>query len=439
MQTRAISVHAIHTILYKYFNQSNIDEYGEMDWSKYVSIVDILVGENNQLICFYKIDGVYYQSNISIVDDLIELSNVQEVFDRASPQIRITKQSNGKYRWFGIVGASVLNRIGVFDSKALFDDLVKNFNDIPLTANSFDLPFTTLVHVGEKINLGTVDKLERYENLLLASGEFNDSDYAIRTRNLIEKNPDYVGYSIGFWSNSETITKSNDEKLRAMYTKGRLKEISFLPEKYSAHPLTKSFNLSKEENRMALPNEQALREMLSTMGYDNTKIEDIVNGANTANRVIEENNMEVRVKEEEPVIEAQPQEKEITQPTPDVQDLEIELSEELVRSIQSEIEANLNTTLVALQERISTLEAHNAELQKSVEGLQNRVVGVEKDVTEQVQEIVQDLPAKAKQKVKVVTRARSLVDEKNPVTNVLPDVTKEGWAKNLATATRNKN
>lgn len=446
MQTRAITINEIRDILYGYFNQSYYDEDGDIT----TQIYDILLGENNSIFCIYKTNGVYYQADISINQGMIELSNIQEVFERSTSQIRVIKQPNGKYRWFGIVGSSVLNRIGVFDSKQLFDDLINNFDPN-------NLPFTTMVHYGEMFNLGTVDKLERYNHLLLASGEFNDNLFATEIRQLIEKKPDYLGFSIGFWNNSETITKSKDNKLRAMYTKGKLKEISFLPEKYAAHPFTAilSNKIENEENRM-LANELALRELLSNMGMDETRINDIVQGANTANRAIEENQLEVRVKEQENELAVQDQTsenqekasstqeetKEITPPAPSpMEDFEIELSDELVRTIQSEIETNLSSKFDELQNRISALEALNTSLQSDISALQNRIKGVEVEDQERIQEIVQDLPKKAKSQIKVVTRARSLVDEaskKNPSLNTLPDTPTPDWANNISKATRQK-
>lgn len=449
MQTknRAISLAEIRNILDQFLNQ---EYYNGVSSPTYIQ--DIMIGEGGQVFCFYETDGVYYQSDISISDGMIEISNLQEVFDRSSNQIRVIKQPNGKYRWFGITAVSVLNRIGVFDSKALFDNLTETLDVEPF-------PFATMVHVGENISLGSVDMVERYGHILLASGEFNDTDFATETRLLIEREPNYLGFSIGFWNNSETITKSKDNKLRAMYTKGKLKEISFLPEKYAAHPLTTILATNEKEYRMALPNEQALREMLSKMNFSEERIEDIVKGSNTVNRTIEDEKMEVRVKEEELEI-TQPEtqasekeqkeetrtevkvEKEIAQsPSQNMEDFEIELSDELVRTIQSEIETNLNTKFAEMQERISALETINSELRSDITSLQNRIKGVEVEDQERIQEIVQDLPARAKSKIKVVTRARSLMDDeanKNPNGNILPDITKPEWAKNLSSATRQK-
>jgi len=436
MKNRAISINEIRNQIAEYFNHSYYNSYEDVGQETFTHVHEMMIGEDGGVFCIYETDGIYYMTDVSLQDGMIELSNVREVFDRINPEIRIVKQPDNKYRWFGIVGTAVLNRIGVFDSKDLFDSFEKNFGTLPL-------PFYTLVHAGEELRIGNVDWISRYQNTMLGSGLFDDTDIATRARLAIEKEPDYWGNSVGFWNSKELLTKSNDNRLRAMYKEGKLKEISLLPEKYAAHHFTNilSFTDLEKETRMSLSNVDVLKETLKRMGYDDLTIEKMADTVVATNRSITDNNLEVRMKEETPEtpapVEAEKEEeirenKENAQI--DLSQFELEISDELIRAISEPIEANFTTRLNELQ---ALFETRMGELKSGYEAelvkIQNRIKGIETDDQEQIQQIVQDLPAKIKSKPVARFVPRSLVDEKQPDRDMtLPDTSKAGWAAELA-------
>lgn len=206
-------------------------------------ITDLYAADDGSLFAILAVEGKLYKIPFTVAGTELTLGQMVEVEidfkELARTRTTITRQADGKVRWFSVSCTAVLNRVGEIDGRKLFDSFTRHIEE-----GDADYPIRVFFHKGETFRTGQCDFVARDENALITSGLYDDSDLARAEIAAREKEPLYWGESIGYNPLSEPA------KLRVadgvdipVYTDGILNEISTLPEELAASLYTANTDL----------------------------------------------------------------------------------------------------------------------------------------------------------------------------------------------------
>ena len=244
-------------------------------------VLDVYVEEAGTFAIITKSDGKLYKVPVTVdSNSQITLGAEQEVVMDFAPvtgrQVTIKRQADGKVRWFAMPACTaVLNRSGEIDSTKLFDSFIEH---IERTGVYPELDF---FHLGESLPLGKADWVGRDGVLYCASGTFYDSDIARAAIKSLEQNKDYWGLSIAYIPTGEPeMIRSQDGISIPVFNDGINRFISLLPEDTAASILT-SISTKDEVNRM---NEKMKSALKLLTGDDEKLFKEISEKVDSVNR-----------------------------------------------------------------------------------------------------------------------------------------------------------
>jgi hypothetical protein len=172
---------------------------------------------------------------VTVTDDLVSTGEWVEVSESFPPVATRTSivRTEKERRWVSISAVAVLNRVGVIDSRSLFDSFVEH------AQNTGEYPVRMFFHQGEQFRTGQADFLAREGNVYITSGVYDaDNPLAEAEMRAIEREPDYWGESIGFIPEAMRMEEVAAGVSIPIYTRGVHKEISTLPASQAAHMFT---------------------------------------------------------------------------------------------------------------------------------------------------------------------------------------------------------
>lgn len=322
-----------------------------------------------QVVILMNMGGKLYTMSVAEAPDgTITAGTPIEVPITAQAQhssVHLSRQADGRYRWFAIAAAAVINKANQIDSRELFDDFVDRFNK----GRSFSIDF---FH-DERMPIGTGDFLARCENLLLGSGLVAENELG---QAFIEA--DAAGR--GEWGMSPYFGAEAYERLQVagdteipVYTKGYLIRIAVLPTKDACNFFTRI--IAEKEQAM----DTRTREALVTLFGDEAKADAFIQKVEETNRTIAEEGLLTRSASTDveqtttEQIETLTTEKPTTEPapageqteTPDAMTGLVMRMEELA-GLMTQSVTQLNTELAAQATRMSAYESTMAELKQAV-------------------------------------------------------------------------
>lgn len=346
---------------------------GGMPW-----ILDLFHAAEGMSVVFTD-QGQLFSAPVNVdSDDVVALGEVVQVKQEFTPVGRtvLRQQDDGSWRWFSRSAVAVLNRVGEIDSRALFDSFIEH------AEQTGEYPTRQFYHLmGDAWTVGQFDWLGREGNVLLTSGVYNNSELAQAEIKARQAEPDAWGDSIRFQPDGQEsleILEVADSVSVPVYTKGRLIEVSTLPEDRAASWFTSGVVMEErgmDEKqfeglvRLFVDDEDAAKEWLDK-------------NAGELNRRIEEAGLIARSVDDEP--QEEPQEPQA----------EVVADDELVRAIveqleQSEVVRNYEAAIEEAQAKIT-------ELQETIDGLaqalDSRLVALEEDDDEKRQRYREDMP-----------------------------------------------
>jgi len=254
-----------------------------MTSEEWMWLIDLYVDESSGTIsALFAKEGKLFMAPVTLdVDGAIlgEMIQVVEIFEPVKNTFRIKQMKDGSVRWFLLASSTVLNRMGYFNTKSLFDNMNKRAQD------TGEYPYLTFYHLGESMKMGTTDWVARDDNILLASGVYYDDDWlADVVRKAQEREPEYWGSSISFWPyEKEKITVSEGVTLDA-YTDGEYEEISILPEQDACALLTAMISQRKVESAMDARVKDALSKLADG---DEELLDKLIERSDSANAKIQ--------------------------------------------------------------------------------------------------------------------------------------------------------
>ncbi len=256
---------------------------------------DLYVEDDGSLSALVSMEGKLYKAPVVVTGTDVTLGAFAEVMVEFTevPRTRmtITRQADGKVRWFSVSCTAVLNRVGEIDSRDLFDNFLRHIEE-----GDADYPIRVFFHRGETFRTGQCDFVARDGNALITSGLYDDSDLARAEIAAREKEPLYWGESIGYLPLSEPVkVRVAEGVVLPAYTDGILNEISTLPEELAASLYTANTDL-KGVNRMALEG-KVYEAFVKLWGDEATAKKWLEEHPDAANRSIAENGQITRVAE----------------------------------------------------------------------------------------------------------------------------------------------
>lgn len=333
-------------------------------------------------------------------DELVfgELEPVMEVHQPVQTRTVITRQTDGRYRWFSVSGTSVLNRSGEIDSRELFDSF------IAYAQKTGEYPIRQFYHSGEVYRTGQADYLARDEYCYITSGLYDDTPLGQAEIKARQNNPDYWGDSIGFMPTTEPELSPIANGINIpVYKQGINKEISTLPEREAAHLFTRT-----EVQRMSLDGKarEAFVKLFTDAGQtEEDALKWLEQNPQARNRAIEENGLITRNEETQ---EDNNQGKEFV-----IDDSVIEVIGRAVvetLGIETEKIEQLSTGLVDTKEGFALRDVEINKLRSTIDNLVQRLEKLEGKQQTQERQIEQDTPAKFNGKTRVVYRPREASD-----------------------------
>lgn len=401
----------------------------EMDERNF--LIDLYVDESSGSIsALFAREGKLFLAPVSVSDSgasLGEMIQVKEVFEPVKDSFRVI-QTATETRWFLVSSSTVLNRMGYFNTKELFDKLVQRCEQ------TGKYPYLTFMHLGPVLQMGMTDWVARDGNLLLASGTFDGSENARLMQKAYSDDPEYWGSSISFWPlKSETVEISRGVTLPA-YKDGILEEISICPESDACCLLTSLVSQRKVNQTMDPRTLEALKKLV---GSDEEKLADLVQRVDGANeKIVTEGLLHQTTSEETPehVEETSEVEKApVAEPAPETQEEEkeapvIEIDDALVAQIVEQLTAHpaITGALKAQAEQLDSIQQSIADLQSSLTKSQSEYSAEVQTLSQRVEKI--EAPEKVKQadwlaglsRSQVAPKATYRPSQQEPVTQTAP-------------------
>jgi hypothetical protein len=175
-------------------------------------------------------------------------------------RIQVMRTADGKYRWFAAPACTaVLNRVGELDTRALFDSF------IAYAKRTGEYPVYQFMHLGEEVPalcMGKADWLGRDDYVYMASGLFDENETAQAARLALEKDPEYWGCSIGYYSTVEPEMLTVAPGLRvASFSEGVNTDITLCPEHMAASLFTAQTSPLEVSRTMNSQIEEALKKL----------------------------------------------------------------------------------------------------------------------------------------------------------------------------------
>lgn len=360
-------------------------------------------GDHYLVDCYFDEDGYYalytdrgklYRYPLMVEgDELIfgELEPVMEIHQPIQTRTTITRQADGRYRWFSVSGTAVLNRSGEIDSRDLFDSFIE------YAKQTGKYPIRQFYHSGEAFRTGQADFLARDEYCYITSGLYDNTPLAQAEIVARQNNPDYWGDSIGYMPTVEPELSPITNGINIpVYRRGINTEISTLPESEAAHLFTRT-----EVQRMSLDG-KAWEAFIQLWGGDEAKARQWLDeNPQARNRAIEDNGLITR-EDNTPENEDNQQSNEIV-----IDDSVIELVSRSV--IESEAITSLSTQLQEANELIVSRDNDITQLRATIDELAQRLDKLEGTQQAQERQINQDKPAKFRNgQTRVVYRPREV-------------------------------
>jgi hypothetical protein len=360
----------------------------------YKRLIDCYVDDAGAIVALVGMEGKLYTMPVTISNGVVELGEMTQIeidFKPVAQSFRVSQQADGKMRWYAMPAATaVLNDNGYLNSRELYDNFVKHIQD-----GDAPMPFLSFYHIGESVNLGQADFVEREGYTLIVSGTFNDSPLAQR---LAKSSDVWNGISIGYLVDPDTIQTleiGNGVKL-PVHTDGILIEISALQEIDAACVMTAFY--SKGVTQMK---QETLKKLKKLAGADPAalaQVEGLAEQVDQTNAAIEDQNLIRQSKTSTPAATTAqettpPVEPQAVEPPAAAVPTEITLTDEAVQAIAEQVRSGFVTDMTAFQATYQTkLDELKTGFDTTLVGLQSRLDALEQTDQAKVAQVVSDLP-----------------------------------------------
>lgn len=361
---RALDIEKLWAIAYKHIETQNIDgTYGYLV-SVFADASGLFVIKAAGAKLFKATIAVDANDNVT----LGEWAEVQTEFVEKTQMLTVQRVGNDT-RWFAICSTAVLNREAEIDSRQLYDSFI---NRIDRTG---EYPFVTVMHVGDKLNVGKADWVYRSEYCYLASGTLNVNDKNPLIADLasgvyreLSESPDYWGISIGYIPlevTEESVARGINVPV---YTNGINVEISVVPKHLAASHFTGVFRTS---NGGDMSDSKTLQDALERLLGDKDKAKAAMELVAQTNRAITDAKLVARTTSTDDGNKDSAASAQAAAPLSDeaiamiTRQVSTTLTDNLAATIASQVGAVVSEAVEPLKKRIAELEdaAKQADMQ----------------------------------------------------------------------------
>jgi hypothetical protein len=341
---------------------------------------------------WFDIDG----SDVVTITKTEQVVIKYEAIEEPSTRSMVFRDVNGKLKFMSISSSATLNRSGEIDSTELFDDFEINFED----EENEDV-YVTLQHLPKDFQFGVIESIFRTGHLFVTLGEIDESTFI---GEFAEEriNSGEWGISIGFLPTAFPETIEIDGIEIPVYTRGILKEVSFLLENRAASYHTMIVSAPKERDRMKTK-EEAKEVLLDFVGEDNSeKVDEFLEDIDLRQREIDDPEV-IKREAEEDEEEVEDEEVDSEAEAEDEGELEITLDEDtmgvIVKSVMEKIQPELDKVITSnsevakeLSELRSLINRVDETIKENEEKIEERVAKLERSEEEAVEEALSDIP-----------------------------------------------
>lgn len=386
----------------------------------YPYIMEFMKAENGTDYAVVNDDGKLWKVPVTASNDEVTIGEPVQVkidFPEVTSRGMVFRDSSGQLKFTSISSAATLNRSGDIDSRDLFDDMERNFEEYSKDA------YLQFYHLGEALKFGQIRGCFRLGNLFLTYGDVDESNplgKAAETRFAEDK----WGVSIGFMPLDKPEKLALTREITVdVYKKGYLVEVSVLRESDAASYFTNIMGHKIENGVKRMADAKKVAEVLRDFLGEGSEeyIEQVLADAKVRERTIEEKKMITRSTEveEEKEVEAEAE--------TEVANSEIEIDDELVSKIADKVTLLLGERIEAIEARAKQTVELIENANKAVEALTLSANEITKTVEKEVETRTQndeDKPASNKMVVRYRPTMDKLSDEKTDNTVEEIDITK---------------
>lgn len=395
--------------------QSELDSFDNWMW-----LMDLFVDEQTgKIFAILASEGKLYAASLDPSSSTKVIGDLVEVRQEFVPVTNEFFLSTDKSRWFLLASSTVLNRMGYFNTKTLFDNMIAR------AQSSQNFPYLTFFHQGRSLQMGDTDWLGREKNILLASGTFDDSELSDAMKTAIDADPNFWGSSIHFRAYQAIRVKVFEDLFVPAYTDGELVEISLLPESDACCLLTSIVqgkvtmdkNVEDALRKLTNGNEELFNRLVERVESANEYIEDNQLLAQSV-QITAEDELQHSIESKDSENEQEPQIQTTSDELP-VLEIDEGLLDKIVaqvstsdplNSILNELSSKLsdfNLAIVQLSEKVTKLESDSA---RAYEQTTERLNNLEKPLEEKKEEWISDL-SRSQTSKRVVYRPRESTAE----------------------------
>jgi len=400
--TRAVSTGSLHGALWSILFDHDL-EYAQDNW-----FIDVYF-DDDKVYALVADHGKLYRYDITISGTDITLSERIEIMEVHEPVSQnrsiIRQQSDGRWRWYSVSATSTLNRMGEIDSRDLFDNFSRRCRE------TGDYPIRDFYHRQLPFRVGQADFIARHGNALVTSGLYDqDNELAAGEIAARQRDPDYWGDSIEFYTTGEPdMVPFGDVKI-PVYRDGEIKFISTLPVSDAASFFTRG-RVQEVRRQMNDAERTAIVQLFDSESAADEWLEANVD---PVNRAIEKQGMITRAVDDEsaagtdePAVVDNDDDDDGEPVATDDQPLvtqSYELNEADMLTI-GEAVFESSPQLVQLREAVDTLtatvttlteqlETNATAVTESLDGVGRRLDSLEEDEGEKKRKYIEDLPRK---------------------------------------------
>lgn len=331
------------------------------------------------------------------------------------PSLAIYRDKDGTARFYATGSSAVMNKDGQFDSKSLYDSMIRN-------TEVYGMPYLTLFHKGKQRKIGEIVGVRRVGPLYVGGGTFDKGELPEAVIRAVEKDPSAFGISIGFFPTAAPKKERIGGVETLIYTQGINEEWSILPQERACAWFT---NIKVERTV-----DKEFEQFMGKIFPDNPELAKKY-GTDTEQRAaaVEGSGAVQRATEDAAATDATA----AATPTPEVaaKDIHFELTDDAISAIAAKVvDSETIKTFLTTQTRSANDAAERDKVitaqAEVIVALEKRIAALEKPELQKQREWQAEKPRGADSRVIIglppsQTRAAAAATDKNAKVNKLPE------------------
>lgn len=233
-----------------------------------VYIDDLYINANGTPHVVFSSQGRLYSAILSATESGQISVGIPEIVKVEFNQTTLRAiESDGFYRYVGVVACAAINRVGEIDSTALFADFIAQ------QETGTPQPKLDVYHSGDALTIGRADAHFIAGPLYIEIGTFDNTPVGRAFAQAVIDNPSSWGFSIAYEASEDPILERIDGTWVPVYRRGTHKFTSLLHEPHAASRMTNINIRSLDVDKLKQALIDVMGEVAGTAQYKDIKLQ----------------------------------------------------------------------------------------------------------------------------------------------------------------------